>query len=80
MAGFFWLFFKSRQIPAVIAGWGVFASLFVAGSIVLRDFIPALGHSSVTMAFMLSNLVALFSTSIYLAARGVRSPVSSDRT
>lgn len=72
LAGFFWLFLKSGQIPKLIAGWGLFASLFVASTIVLRDFIPAMGHITVTMAFMLSNLIALFSTSIYLAAKGVR--------
>lgn len=72
LAGFFWLFLKSGRIPGLIAGWGLFASLFVAAAIVLRDFIPVVGHLSVTMAFMLSNAIALFSTSIYLAARGVR--------
>lgn len=72
LAGFFWLFLRSGRIPKLIAGWGLFASLFVAVTIVLRDFIPALGHIAITMAFMLSNLIALFSTSIYLAARGVR--------
>ena len=72
LAGFFWLFLKSGRIPRLIAGWGLFASVFVAGTIVTRDFIPALGHISVTAAFMLANLIALFSTSIYLAARGVR--------
>lgn len=72
LAGFFWLFLKSGQIPKLIAGWGLFASLFVASTIVLRDFIPAMGHITITMAFMLSNLIALFSTSIYMAAKGVR--------
>jgi hypothetical protein len=72
LAGFFWLFLKSGRIPRLIAGWGLFASLFVASTIVLRDFIPAMGNITITMAFMLSNLVALFSTSIYMAARGVR--------
>lgn len=72
LAGFFWLFLKSGQIPKLIAVWGLFASLFVAGTIVLRDFIPAMGHITITMAFMLSNLIALFSTSIYMAAKGVR--------
>ena len=72
LAGFFWLFLKSGQIPKLIAVWGLFASLFVASTIVLRDFIPAMGHITITMAFMLSNLIALFSTSIYLAAKGVR--------
>ena len=72
LAGFFWLFLQSGRIPKLIAGWGLFASLFVAGAIVLRDFIPAIGHNAVTIAFMLSNLIALLSTSIYLVARGVR--------
>jgi len=72
LAGFFWLFLKSGQIPRLIAAWGLFASLFVASTIVLRDFVPVLGHITVTMTFMLSNLIALFSTSIYLAAKGVR--------
>lgn len=72
LAGFFWLFLKSGRIPKLIAAWGLFASLFVAITIVLRDFIPALGHITITIAFMLSNLIALFSTSIYLAVKGVR--------
>ncbi len=72
LAGFFWLFLKSGLIPKLIAAWGLFASLFVASTIVLRDFIPAMGHGTITIAFMLSNLIALFSTSIYLAAKGVR--------
>lgn len=72
MAGFFWLFLRSGSIPKLIAGFGLFASLFSGSTIVLRDFIPALGHNAVTMAFILSNLIALLSTSIYLAAKGVR--------
>ena len=72
LAGFFWLFLKSGRLPKLIAGWGLFASLFVAITIVLRDFIPALGHITITMAFMLSNLIALFSTSIYLAVVGLK--------
>lgn len=72
LAGFFWLFLRSGRIPKPIAGWGLFASLFVAVAIVLRDFVPALGHGAVTLGFMLSNLIALLSTSIYLAVRGVR--------
>lgn len=72
MAGFYWLFFKSGNIPRLIAGWGVFASLFVAIAVVFRDFIPVLGHNAITAAFMISNLFALLSTSIYLSIRGVR--------
>jgi hypothetical protein len=72
LAGFYWLFLRSRRIPKAIAAWGLFASLFVASAIVLRDFIPALGHPAVTLAFMLANLIALLSTAIYLAAWGVR--------
>ncbi len=72
LAGFFWLFLKSGLIPRLIAGWGLFASLFVASTIVLRDFVPALGANAITLAFMLANLVALLSTSLYLAIKGVR--------
>jgi hypothetical protein len=72
LAGFFWLFLRSRRIPGLVAGWGLFASVFVAGTIALRDFIPALGSNAVTTAFMLANLIALLATSAYLAARGVR--------
>lgn len=71
-AGFYWLFLKSGRIPKVVAAWGLFASLFVALAIVARDFFPIFGHVTITVAFMLSNLVALFSTSLYLAIRGVR--------
>jgi hypothetical protein len=72
MAGFYWLFFKSGNIPRFIAGWGLFASLFVASAVVFRDFVPALGHTAITAAFMISNLIALLSTSIYLSIKGVR--------
>lgn len=71
-AGFFFLFLRSGLIPKIIAGWGLFASLFVASAIVARDFIPMIGHSNVTMAFMLSNLIAIVSTALYLGIRGVR--------
>lgn len=72
LAGFYWLFLQSQLIPRLIAGWGLFASLFVASTIVLRDFIPALGDNAITLAFMLSNLIALLSTGFYLAVKGVR--------
>ncbi len=72
MAGFFYLFLKSALIPRLIAGWGVFASLFVGVTIVVRDFIPILGHEAVTAAFMISNLVAIVATGIYLSIHGVR--------
>ncbi|MEP3225234.1 MAG: DUF4386 domain-containing protein [Parasphingorhabdus sp.] len=70
MAGFFALFYRSRLMPKIIAGWGLFASLFVAITIVARDFIAILGHPSITAAFMLSNLVALLATGIYLSVKG----------
>lgn len=70
--GFFWLFLSSNLIPKLISGWGVFASLFVAGAIVARDFIPALGHDMVTMAFMLCNLIALVALGLYLLIKGIR--------
>lgn len=72
-AGFFYLFLKSGLIPKLIAGWGLFASLFVSTAIVLRDFIPVIGHSGVTVSFMASNLVALVATALYLTIKGVRS-------
>ncbi len=77
-AGFFSLFLRSGLIPALISGWGVFASLFVASTIVARDFIPVLGHSGVTLAFILSNLVAIASTALYLTVRGVRPSAAAD--
>jgi hypothetical protein len=71
-AGFFYLFLKSSMLPKLLAGWGLLASLFVASMIVARDFIPALGSDMVTIAFMLSNLVAIVGTGLYLGIRGVR--------
>ncbi len=71
-AGFFQLLWRSRLIPFFISGWGVFASLFVAFAIVARDFVPALGYNGVTAAFLVSNLVAIVSTGLYLAVWGVR--------
>ena len=71
-AAFFWLFWRSEMIPRLISGWGVFASLFVASAIVIRDFIPIVGHFGVTASFMLSNLIALVATGLYLLIKGVR--------
>jgi hypothetical protein len=72
MAGFFLLFLKSALIPRLIAGWGLFAALFVGVTIVARDFIPLLGDGAITAAFMISNLVAIIATGIYLSIYGVR--------
>jgi len=69
-AGFFWLFLLAGGLPKITAGWGLFASLFVATAIVARDFIPAFGHDLVTMAFMLANLTALIATGVYLVVWG----------
>ncbi len=71
-AGSFLLFFRSRFIPRLISAWGIFASLFVATTIVARDFIPFLGGSAFTSAFMLCNLIALVSLGIYMGVCGVR--------
>ena len=72
--GFFYLFLKSGLIPKLIAAWGVFASSFVVTMIIARDFIPMLGHNTVTTAFILSNLIALVATGLYLSIKGVRAP------
>ena len=72
-AGFFYLLLKSQLIPTIISGWGLFASIFVASMIVMRDFIPVLGSTLVTLTFILSNLIALVSTGLYLAIKGIRS-------
>jgi len=71
-AAIFYLFFKSNLIPKLISGWGVFASLFVAITIVGRDFMPALGHNTITVAFMVSNLIAILALGLYLGVKGVR--------
>ncbi len=71
-AGFFYLLLTSQLIPRLIAAWGLFASLFVAGTVVARDFIPALGADAVTYAFMISNLIALVSLGVCLAFWGIR--------
>lgn len=76
-AGFFYLFLRSGLIPKIIAGWGLFASLFVATTMVARDFIPALGNNVITLAFMVSNLIALISTGVYLFIYGVRTQEAS---
>lgn len=73
MAGFYYLFLRSGLLPTILAGWGLFASLFVATAIVARDFIPIVGHSAVTLSFMASNLIALVATGLYLTIKGVRS-------
>ena len=70
--GVYYLLFRSSMIPKIIAGWGIFASLFVATTIVARDFIPVLGHTGITVSFMAANMITLFSTSVYLLIYGVR--------
>lgn len=72
MAGYFWLFFKSRTIPSVLAGFGIYASLFVAIAIGLRDFQPFLASTAVTALFMICNLIALVALGLYLAIWRVR--------
>lgn len=74
MAAIFYLFLKSRLIPKLISAWGIFASLFVAITIVARDFIPILGHNSITGAFMVSNLIAIVALGLYLGVKGIRKP------
>lgn len=70
-AGFFYLFLRSGMIPSFISAWGVFASLFVGMTIVARDFVPALGSNTITMAFMICNLIALVALAMYLLIWGV---------
>lgn len=77
-AGFFYLLLKSRLIPVMISGWGLFASLFVASMIVFRDFIPALTNDFVTIAFILSNLIALIATGLYFVIKGIRADHVND--
>ncbi|MGJ8560086.1 MAG: DUF4386 domain-containing protein [Litorimonas sp.] len=71
-AAIFVLFLRSGGLPKIIAGWGLFASLFVVLALVARDFIPVIGDDRVTVAFMVSNIVALISTGLYLTIRGIR--------
>jgi len=71
-AAIFILFLRSGDVPKIIAGWGLFASLFVVAALVTRDFVPVIGDDKVTLAFMVSNLIALVATGLYLAIRGVR--------
>ncbi|GGZ97918.1 hypothetical protein GCM10008090_02800 [Arenicella chitinivorans] len=70
-AGVFWLFLRSRLIPKLLAAWGVFASLFVVLALIGRDFLPVLGHATVTGAFMACNLVAVVALGLVLGVRGV---------
>lgn len=69
---FYALFLRSRRLPTPLAGFGLFASLFVATAIVGRDFLPALSDGAVTGAFMASNLIAIVATAGYLIVKGVR--------
>ena len=71
-AGFYLLFLRSGMLPLAIAGWGLFASVFAGVTILVRDFIPLFGHDGITAAFMLSHLLALISTGLYLGLKGVR--------
>lgn len=75
-AGVFWLFLRSGLIPKLLSAWGVFASLFVVLALIGRDFLPVLGHSSVTGAFMACNLLAIVALGLMLGIRGVRTPVN----
>ncbi len=73
-AAVFILFLKSNLIPRLISVWGVFASIFVATAIVGRDFIPALASNTITVAFMVSNLIAIVALGLYLGIKGIRKP------
>ena len=70
--GVFYLFFKSKLIPQLISVWGMFASIFVALTLVSRDFIPLLSHNVVTGMFMVSNLIAILALGLYLGIKGIR--------
>ena len=54
------------------AAWRVFASLFIAITIVARNLIPALGENAITGAFMISNLIAIIALGLYLGIKGTR--------
>lgn len=71
-AGFFYGFLKSRLIPKLMAGWGVFANIFVSAALIIRDFVPMVGDDAVTISFMICNLAALIIIGLYLSLRGVR--------
>ncbi|QYJ06292.1 DUF4386 family protein [Qipengyuania flava] len=79
-AVFYGVFLRFRLLPPLLAGFGLFASLFVSATIVGRDFVAVLGHDAFTAAIMGANLIAIVATGLYLIVKGVREGVPSAAT
>lgn len=67
---YFYLFLKSAYIPRLLAGWGIFASLWYVASFVLTLIVP---HYSGILSLIgaLPILVAEVSTGLWLLIRGI---------
>jgi len=73
---FAWLWLKSRYIPRILAGWGVFASLVtVAGTLALMVF-PSLG-SVLLPACFLPIFIFEVTLGAWLTLKGIRAPAPS---
>ena len=68
---FSYLWLKSGYIPRLIAGWGIFASLMLAGGTVLIVLFPALGV--VGMSYMAPMFFYEVGLGIWLLTKGLRS-------
>lgn len=75
-AVFYGVFLRFLLLPPLLAGFGLFASLFVAAIIVGRDFVAALGQDVFTAAIMGTNLIAIVATGFYLILKGVQEPAA----
>ena len=79
-AVFYGVFLRFRLLPPILAGFGLFASLFVAAVIVGRDFVSALGQDAFAAAIMGANLIAIVATGFYLIVKGVQEGTPSAAT
>lgn len=74
---FSYLWFKSNYIPKVLAGWGIFASAFMASSCLLLIAFPALGKA-LYPAYMLPMGIFEISMGFWLSIKGLNPSIGRD--
>ena len=71
-AVFSYLWWKSRHIPRVIAGWGIFASLLMA--VVSLALIMFPGLAAIGMSYMMPMGLYEVGLGLWLLVKGIRVP------
>lgn len=71
---YFSLLYRAKLVAQIIAVLGIAASAAVAVIVGVRDFVPVLGHDTLTIAMLAANFLATVSLGFYLALKGARAP------